>query len=338
MTVEDLEHFRNLLLERQAKVAGWLELPPYAGNVDLDKAQKLLAQIRDAIGRIEQNSFGTCIVCKGEVELHRLEVQPVTEVCLSCITKQEQEELEEDLFLASKVHRALLPQTITRIDGFDVAAKSIAARMVGGDYYDILPASEGTSAKVVIADVMGKGIQAGLLMSNVQGALRILAEDYDQPAALVAKLNRWLCRNVPVTKFVSLACISIQPGHDHTARLVQANAGHCAPLIIRADGSIESLEPTGGVLGVHEGFEYGELICELRPGDLLVLYTDGATEAANEHGDMFGEQCLADFVKAHRTDNLQSVLDSLLEHIKTFCSISDLRDDYTVVLLRKLAA
>jgi sigma-B regulation protein RsbU (phosphoserine phosphatase) len=336
MTVQDLEHFKDLLLERQATVTDWLEAPPSTGRKDVEKAQKLLGQIRDAIKRIEKHSYGTCVVCNGEVELHRLEVQPVTEVCLTCITKQEQAELEEDLFLASKVHRALLPQIIARIDGFDIAAKSIAARIVGGDYYDIISPDDGGTTKVVVADVMGKGIQAGMLMSNVQGALRILAEQYESPAELTARLNRWLCRNIPVTKFVSLACVSIEPGRNSTARLVQTNAGHCPPFIVRANGSVEAMELTGGVLGVHEDFDFSEVGYDFGPGDLLVMYTDGVTEAVNDKGEMFGEQCLVDFVAAHHKDSLQSIVDGLQDHVSKFCSAQKLEDDFTVVLMRKL--
>ena len=336
MTLSDLEHFRNLLIERSANLAGWLDAPSAAGEEDVHKAQLLLSLIKEALGRVDDHTFGTCKVCQEGVELHRLEVQPITEVCLGCISKQEQSQLEEELFLASKIHRALLPQTIGKIDGFEVAVKSLAARMVGGDYYDFLPANGNGMARVVIADVMGKGIPAGLLMSNVQGALRVLAEEIDSPRLLLSRLNHWICRNVPVTKFVSLACIGVETGFGKSSRLLLANAGHCPPLIVRSDGRVEELEPTGGVLGVHEGFDYQECNHELYPDDLILLYTDGVTEAEDQDGEMYGEGRLIEFVSTRRTDPLETLLYDLLSSVRGFSPKPELADDYTVIALRKL--
>ena len=175
---------------------------------EAQKVQSLLGEIKAALGRVEDQSFGTYVVCKGTVELYRLEVQPVAEICLTYITDKEREQLEEGLFLASKIHRALLPQSIEKIDGFDIAAKSLAARSIGGDYYDFLPSSNNGPTRIVIGDGMGSGLPAGLLMSNIQGAMRILSEEIESPRVLISRLNRWLCRNIPVTKFISLACIA----------------------------------------------------------------------------------------------------------------------------------
>ena len=338
MTLSDLEHFRNLLAERSDNISEWLGRHSTASADDVHKAEILLKQIRDALGRVESHNYGTCKVCQGSVELHRLEVQPVTEVCLECISKQEQEQLEYELHLASKIHRALLPQTMNRIEGFNVAVKSMAARFVGGDYFDFLPESDNGVARIVIADVMGKGIPAGLLMSNVQGALRVLAEDIPAPGSLVARLNSWLCRNVPVTKFVSLACVGVESGVRPKSQLSLANAGHCPPILARANGTVELLEPTGGVLGVHEGFEYRECYHELQSDDLLLLYTDGVTDATNADGKMFEEAGLVDFVKANHSKPVEQLLDDLWSTVRAFTDKPELDDDYTVIALRKQKA
>ncbi|MEW6050895.1 MAG: SpoIIE family protein phosphatase [Candidatus Zixiibacteriota bacterium] len=337
MTIAELEHFHALLLDKEAAVSEWLSAQRAVGDSDTVKAQDLLKQIREGIRRIEDRSFGACAVCHDAVELHRLEIQPITQICLGCISPEETAELEQDLFLASKIHRALLPQSVARIDGFELAVRSMAARIVGGDYYDFLTESPNGYPIVVIADVMGKGLPAGLLMSNVQGALQIMAEEQKSPSELLSRLNRWLCRNVPVTKFVSLACVAVEPGNRPVSRLVQANAGHCPPVIIRRDGSTETLEPTGGVLGVHEGFQYDECRHELRSGDILLLYTDGVIEAENEMGEMFGEKQLMSFVSGRRAKPLQSILEDLSRQLQIFRAKPELHDDYTVILLRKLA-
>src|SRR3989339_2019553 len=125
MTISDLEHFKQLLLEREHNVLEWLDSPETPNQDDVNKAQALLGDIKEALGRVDEQSFGTCDVCKEGIELYRLEIQPVTEVCLGCITAEERAQLEEELFLASKIHRALLPQSIERIEGFDINVRSL---------------------------------------------------------------------------------------------------------------------------------------------------------------------------------------------------------------------
>jgi sigma-B regulation protein RsbU (phosphoserine phosphatase) len=335
MTLDDLEHFKTLLVEREKNL---VELLNSGGSTDSrppDKVQHLLVEIKDALARVELQTFGRCTDCDGEVEKHRLEVQPTSQVCLGCISKEEQRTLEEELYLASRVHRALLPQTVETIDGFDVAAKSLAAHQVGGDYYDFLPVSDGGTRRVVIADIMGKGLPAGLIMSNMQGALRILAEECSSPGLLINRVNRWLCRNVPVTKFISLTCIAIESGPAAQAELTYANAGHCPTIILRTDGSIDRLEATGTVLGVHEDLMCDERSTLLHSGDLLVLYTDGVTEARNSHDEMFEEERLIEFVSNHRSNSLEALLEGLIDEVKSFSESEDLADDLTVIALRK---
>ena len=335
MKLSDLEHFKDLLYEKEHNILEWLGSPTQAYEDDANKAQELLTQIKGAIGRIEDRSYGTCESCKDAIELYRLEVQPVTEVCLGCISAQERAMLEEELFLASKIHRALLPQNVEKIDGFEIAVKSLAARIVGGDYYDFLPARNTGVSRVVIADTMGKGLPAGLLMSNVQGALRVLSEDIISPQKLIGRLNEWLCRNVPVTKFISLICIAIEQDREHAFKLAYTNAGHCPAILIRNDGSTERLEPNGGVIGVHPGFEYEECQLQMSSGDLLVLFTDGVTEAENCRNELFGEERLLKYSVDHRSKSLDSFLDSLLTEVERFTERAELDDDLTVLLMRK---
>lgn len=335
MNVSDLEHFRDLLMEREQNLQYFLQSMSDVDGDDEAKARGLLTEIKDALSRIDDHTYGKCKVCDGEVEQYRLEVQPVTEVCLSCISKKEQALLEEELLIASKIHRALLPQTIARIDGFDVAVRSYAARNVGGDYYDFLEPNNGGPVRVVIADSMGSGLPAGLLMSNLQGALRVLAEDVLSPAPLVARLNQWLVRNVPVTKFVSLTCLSLENTSASETTMVHTNAGHCPTILIRNDDSCHLLESNGGVLGVHPGFEYEEDRLTLSSGDLLLLFTDGVSEAANADEEMFGEDQLVRLVREHRTKPINSLVEDIVERVLIFTEQEKLGDDLTIIALRK---
>ena len=335
MTTADLERFRELLVEREGLLSDYVSRLGNAPSTELDKVRGLLADIREAFHRIEDHSFGTCQVCKDEVEYDRLEVQPIRQVCLGCITEEERSALEDELTIASRIHRALLPQQVEKIEGYDLSVKSLAAQSVGGDYYDFLSNSSG-GLKVVVADSMGKGIPAGLLMSNLQGALRVLAPDIGQPGALLSKLNWWLCRNVPVSKFISLFCIDIAPSAVASATTIRyASAGHPPVILARADGNCTTLPPTGGVLGVHEQFNYDEQSVTVHPGDLLLLYTDGITEAENDHGEMFGEERLAAFCREHRTQPVGAIIERLLESVSAFSGRESLEDDLTVIAIRK---
>jgi len=334
MTIADLEHFKNLLLEREHNLNSWLGSAQAVGERDVGRVRTLLGDIKSALGRVENHSYGECKVCLGKVEHYLLEIQPVAQVCLDCISDSEKESLQEELFLASKFHRALLPQKVARIDGFDIAVKSFAARTVGGDYYDFLP-GDGGSMRVVIADIMGKGLPAGLMMSNVQGSLRILAEEIQSSALLVSRLNKLLCRNLPVIRFVSMICLSLRPDGKSRSEIAYANAGHSLPVVMRAEGSIERLESTGGVLGVHEDFAFEERIAELSTGDLLLLFTDGVTEEENKDGEMFGEERLIEFLKYSPGSDLNDCLENLMESVRKFSGKTEMEDDLTVLAIRK---
>ncbi|UCE67068.1 MAG: SpoIIE family protein phosphatase [Candidatus Zixiibacteriota bacterium] len=334
MTVAELEHFRDLLIAREDS----LKILKDTAFLDRDqslKVRSLLTEIKDALERVENKTFGICRVCHGEMGKESLEIQPAAEVCLECISQKDQALLEEDLRLASKVHRALLPQTVARMDSFEVAVKSLAARIIGGDYYDFLPGRRENSTRIVIADTMGKGLPAGLLMSNVQGALRILADDIPSPARLVSRLNQWICRNIPVTKFISLFCLKVKP--DSNGEFTFVNAGHCPPAMFRTNGDIERFQPTGAVLGVTEEFGYQEGNSIFHLGDLMLLYTDGVTDARNARGEMFEELRLLDYVSRHPDDSPADIIVGLLEEIKAFTGKSDFDDDLTIVALRRRA-
>ena len=337
MTIADLEHFHNLLLEREHNIVHWVEESETTSSGDVNKAKELLDQIRTALTRVEDHSFGTCKVCLGTVETHRLEVQPLLEICLDCISKEEQDQLASDLVLANRVYRALLPQRQLEIDGYDIHVVNAEARYVGGDYYDLLPpCPQSGLQRLVVADTMGKGLPAELLMSNVQGAFRLLAETNGSPAMLVGSLNRWLCRNIPVTKFVSLVCLGIDNSNGAGSRVVYTNAGHCPPLVIRKGGQIDILAPTGAVIGVRDDFEYAEAEIGMESGDLIVVYTDGIVEAMNKDRDEFGEKRLIDFVQPRRSHDLKTLLPDLITHVKAFALKPQLEDDYVVLAIRKL--
>jgi len=336
MRLSESEHFRDILLERQQFLTDWLNARAVPRVADAGKIRLLLSQIKEALARIENDTYGECSVCHGEVELERLEIQPVAQVCLECITDEEKAELEEDLFLAGQIHRALLPQALPVFDGIEIQTRSLAAGSVGGDYYDFLARADDHINRIAIGDVMGKGLRAGMLMSNLQGAMRILSTQYDSPGPLLARLNTWMCHNIPVTKFISLVLMELSPTDSGKTLITYTNAGHPPPILVRRDGQVERFEVTGGILGVHDHFIYEERQVRLGSGDLLMLYTDGIVEAENADGDQFEDRRLIEFVRDRREDTAVSIIDDLLKDLLNFTGSNHPPDDMTAIVLRKL--
>jgi len=335
MQLSDFEHFRDILLERRQNLTEWLNSAKSIRYGDAEKAHRILNDIRKALDRVKNESYGECRVCHGDIELHRLEAQPVSQICLECISDEEKAALEEDLYLASKIHRALLPQTVPKIPGFEVNVRSLAASNIGGDYFDFLSGTTNNTFRVVIADVMGHGLPAGLLMSNVQGALRILSPEIEEPRRLIDRLNKWLCRNVPVTKFMSMVCLNLTNVAEGRSEITYANAGHCFPLLIRNDGTTERLDVTGGVIGVDEEFTFDERSLTVASGDILVLYTDGIIEAMNDHGEAYDENRLIELIRECRKKKYRDTVDDVVESVAEFTGASQTKDDLTVITLAK---
>ena len=238
--------------------------------------------------------------------------------------RQEREEIEE----ARATGQALLPRDIPGIPGLEIATASQPLRSLNGDYFDVIQLGERKLA-ICIADVIGKGVPAALLMSNVQATVRALAEESLQPGELMRKLNRSVCRNTTPGKFVTL-CYSVV---DLDARkLVYTNAGHCAPVLIRATGEAVRLEAGGALVGVFPGWPYEQAEVPLAPGDRLLLFTDGVTEAANAREEEFGEERLVGLAAALRDRSAHEMKNRVLQTVSSFTG-GRAQDDATLVIL-----
>ncbi len=193
--------------------------------------------------------------------------------------------LARELEDARAIQSALLPSRMPDVRGADVAARWMPASGIGGDCYDLIRFSD-TRLALSIADVAGKGMPAALLMSSLQASVRAFATESAVPDEVAARVNRLLCQNIAAGKFVTF-CYTVV---DTAARTVTfANAGHNPPILMRRNGEVERLEPTGLVLGVAPDWTYETGHRPLEPGDRLICYTDGITEANAPSGEEFGE-------------------------------------------------
>jgi len=236
---------------------------------------------------------------------------------------KQQREFED----ARLIQRGLLPAAMPQTAGVKLASSWQPANGVGGDCFDALTFPSG-GVGLSIADVAGKGVPAALLMSNLQAAVRAFAQEGTAPGAVCTSVNRLLCRNMASGRFVTFCYVRI----DVAARkLTYANAGHNPPLLVRGSGRVDTLVPTGTVLGVFAESLYEQGDFSIAAGDRLVLYTDGITEGRNPGGDEYGEDRLADAALRHRALSAEEMLAAMLREVESFNS-GVYEDDATLIV------
>jgi phosphoserine phosphatase RsbU/P len=237
-------------------------------------------------------------------------------------------EQEHEIAEARAIQEGFLPKEIPQLVGFEIAAAWQSARVVGGDYFDVLPFGEETCG-LCIADVAGKGLPAAMLMSNLQAAVRGLASDGLAPEDLCARLNALLCRNMASDRFVTFFYAQLDGA---SRRLRYTTAGHNPPFVLRRDGSHERLTEGGGVLGVFANQKFASAMVELGSGDRVVLFTDGVTEARNHEEEEFGDERLLSALRDSQASNASEIQRKVLLAASEF-SRGVWHDDATIVVV-----
>ena len=239
-----------------------------------------------------------------------------------------QQEQEREIAEAKAIQEKLLPREIPQMPGYEIASAWQSARLVGGDYFDILPLDEKTLG-VCIADVAGKGMPAALLMSNLQAAVRGLSSLSIAPNALCSRLNSIVYQNTESDRFITFFYAQLD---GPARRMAYVNAGHNAPFVVRSDGSHERLREGGAVLGVFASREYEMGSAQLSPGDRVILFTDGVTEACNAAGEEFGEVRLLRLLEDRRASSADELQAKILADVAEF-SGGRWQDDATLLVL-----
>jgi serine phosphatase RsbU (regulator of sigma subunit) len=240
--------------------------------------------------------------------------------------------MKRDLTQAAEIQRGILPEKAPEIPGLDLAGFNAPCRTVGGDYYGFVT-YPGGRVGLALGDVSGKGMSAALMVMAFEARLRVLAEDEGSAADVVARLNKITCANCPSNRFITFFFGILDPKTGH---LAYANAGHNPPMIVRASGQVEVLPGGGPVLGIVPVAPYAQEKARLGPGDLLVIYSDGVTEATNTAAEEYGEERLAEVLGSRRDEAAAAIVDAVTDSLQQFTSGAPQADDITLVVAKRV--
>jgi len=232
---------------------------------------------------------------------------------------------------ARAIQTRLLPGEIPQLAGFQIASAWRPSAQVSGDYFDVFPLP-GEGMALCIADVSGKGMAAATLMSELRDAVRQCAPDAGSPAEVCTEVNRALCRPGPQTRYVTMFYGMLEPGD---LRLRYESAGHCLPLLVRGDGSVQLLPGFSGVMGIFSHWLYQNQEVQLRSGDCLLLVTDGLLQAEGRRHEEFGYQRLIALVEKGRALGVEGLRAEILTAVTKFCG-GKLQDDASLIVVKVL--
>ena len=257
-----------------------------------------------------------------------IEASTVLENARLLVEERAKHQMEEELQLARTIQQSLLPGKLPTEGWMAASAGSVASREVGGDYYDIT-AVDPRCYCIVVADVSGKGVASALLASLLQGALITATGVPEGLVRRIVRLNQFLLDRTGGEKYATLFYSLL---HDD-GRLSYVNAAQCPPIVVRVNGERIELEATGMPVGLMEGAEFALETLRLAPGDRVVIYSDGVTEAQNQKREFFGKKRLNEILKAHAGESCSAIHDAIQEGVTAFTEGAPQSDDITLVVL-----
>jgi sigma-B regulation protein RsbU (phosphoserine phosphatase) len=323
MTSLNIPSLKNHLNERRGRLQETIKYVP-----DPTKLYTLLQQVDSALERIDGGSYGLCDVCHDPIESERLLMDPLLTVCLDHLNHHQKKALEQDLELAIKIQRNLLPQNNLTVNGWNFSYVYNPVGTVSGDFCDFIKLGN-DAVLFALGDVSGKGISASLMMSHLNALIRSLLS-FDLPVnEIVTRVNRLFCESSLSTHYATM--VFGKAYNDGKVEL--CIAGHNPPLLIQ-DGKVQTIIATGVPVGLFCESEYELSSINLFKGDSLILYTDGLTEASINEIE-YGEERLKQLLEKSIGLNAKSLLNSIINDQKSFIKNSPLFDDVTVSVISK---
>jgi len=242
-----------------------------------------------------------------------------------------------EMVIAADIQQSFLPERIADIPGYDIAARTIPVKEVGGDFYDIIPyySDSGNDEKygILVADVSGKGVPAALFMALSRTIVRVTVRNRFPVSDALTDANRYICADARSGMFVSLFYLLISPNQSS---FTCVNAGHNPPVFYSAqDRSAKLLPENGIVLGIDDSFSYEEQHGVMEPGDLIILYSDGVTEAINDTTIMYGQERLCRIIRENADCSADQILGKILDDLREFTGDADQFDDITILVLKR---
>ncbi len=250
---------------------------------------------------------------------------------------REIEHRRTEMVIAADIQQSFLPEQIADVPGYDIAARTIPVKEVGGDFYDIIPYHTDNGNDdgygILVADVSGKGVPAALFMALSRTIVRVTVRDRFPVSDALTDANRFICADARSGMFVSLFYLFISPGKSS---FTCVNAGHNPPVYYSAADRSATLFPEGGiVLGIDDSFSFEEQYGSLKPGDLIVLYSDGVTEAVNGATIMYGQERLRMIIRENAESSAEEILEKILDDMHEFTGDTDQFDDITILVLKR---
>jgi len=321
-------YFRPQLEQRRERLQTLIASTP--GEVRLER---LLVEVDAALERAAAGTFGLCETCHDPVEPERLIADPLLRFCLDHLSAPEQRALEQDLTLAARIQRGLLPPAEIASAGWEVRYHWEPAGLVSGDYCDVIGGGNAHAAAgltFVFGDISGKGVAAAMLMSHLHATFRSLLGVTECAAELVGRANRVFRESALSPHFATLVCGRALPAGE----VELCNAGHLPPRLVTASG-LRAIGTTGLPVGAFYSTDFTSLRVALQPGEALVLFTDGLTEARDAAGREYGEERLDALLRrcgpAPAAELIAACRADLAAHL------GDMRvsDDLTLMVLRR---
>jgi sigma-B regulation protein RsbU (phosphoserine phosphatase) len=319
---------RAQLLDRRDRLAALMSEGHRAPQLEA-----LLRDVDEAVERITAGTYGLCETCHDAIEPDRLEADPLTRYCLDHLTPAEARALERDLALAARVQRTLLPPSPLVAGGWEIAYHYEPLGAVSGDYCDVVrPVGTEAGLLLMLGDISGKGVAASMLMAHLHASMRTLV-GFDLPVTqLIERANRIFCESTMAGQYATLVCARLGP--EGVVEI--CNAGHNPPMLLRA-GRIVPVQATGVPIGLFCVKDYGVECATLEPGDTIVVYTDGVTEARSDADDEYGEERLVRLLKGLVNASPDVIAKTCAADVAAFRGSAPRLDDVTVMAATRSA-
>jgi sigma-B regulation protein RsbU (phosphoserine phosphatase) len=317
---------REQLVDRRQKLEAVIH-----GSTEHAQLTQLLNEVDSALNRINSGTFGICEFCHEPIEKEGLANNPLLRFCLDHLSPDEHRALEQDLDLASRMQRELLPKQNFSHGGWEIYYHYEPKGPVSGDYCDVVThPDDGDGLFFAIGDVSGKGVAASMLMAHLRAIFRMLISAGLPLDQQLERANRVFCESIASTNFATLVWGKAAPN----GKIELCNAGHCAPLLVRR-GEVTSIKPTSLPLGMFCGGKFITEQLQMSRGECLVLFTDGLTEAANPSDVEYGTERLSRVVAGCASMSPQSLVRACLEDLAAFQSGMQKRDDLSMMVIHR---